>query len=95
IDPEYQSILRENAKVLMSNNRYRLLIEGHADGLEGREYGVALGQKRSEVVRKELVLYGAPESQLESVSFGKERPAVMGDDVYSMAKNRRVELVVR
>lgn len=95
IDPEYQSILRENAKVLISNNRYRLSIEGHADGLGGREYGVALGQKRSEVVRKELVLYGAPESQLESVSFGKERPAVMGDDVYSMAKNRRVELVVR
>ena len=71
------------------------LIEGHADDRGGREYNLALGQKRSEAVRKALGLLGVSDGQLEAVSFGKEKPAVPGNDEAAYAKNRRVEFNYR
>jgi peptidoglycan-associated lipoprotein len=72
-----------------------MTVEGHTDERGGREYNLALGQKRAEAVAKSLVLLGAGENQLEAVSFGKERPVALGSDEESWAKNRRAELVNR
>jgi peptidoglycan-associated lipoprotein len=69
-----------------------MLIEGHTDERGGREYNLALGQKRAEAVAKSLTLLGVGDGQVEAVSFGKERPAVQGSDEAAWAKNRRAEL---
>jgi len=67
-------------------------LEGNTDERGGREYNLALGQKRADAVRRALGLLGVPESQMEAVSFGKEKPAVQGSSEDAYAKNRRVEL---
>jgi peptidoglycan-associated lipoprotein len=67
-------------------------VEGHTDERGGREYNLALGQKRAEAVARSLTLLGAADAQLEAVSFGEERPAVQGSDEAAWAKNRRAEL---
>lgn len=95
IQDQYRSIIEVYAKVLSSDKSKRLVIEGHTDERGGREYNLALGQKRAEAVANAIVLLGATPSQIESVSFGKERPAVAGSDEASMAKNRRAELKLR
>jgi peptidoglycan-associated lipoprotein len=69
-----------------------MLIEGHTDERGGREYNLALGQKRAEAVAKSMALLGAGQAQVEAVSFGKERPAMEGHDEAAWAKNRRAEL---
>jgi peptidoglycan-associated lipoprotein len=84
-----------NAKVLAANRAKRMAAEGHTDERGGREYNLALGQKRAEAVVRALVVSGAAENQLEAVSFGKERPAATGSDEAAYAKNRRVELANR
>jgi peptidoglycan-associated lipoprotein len=84
-----------NAKVLAGNRAKRMAAEGHTDERGGREYNLALGQKRAEAVVRALVVSGAADNQLEAVSFGKERPAATGSDEAAYAKNRRVELANR
>lgn len=81
-----------HAKALAANRARKLVIEGHTDERGGREYNLALGQKRAEAVARSMVLLGVADSQLEAVSFGKERPAVQGSDEAAWAKNRRAEL---
>jgi peptidoglycan-associated lipoprotein len=84
-----------NGKYLAGNRAKRMAAEGHTDERGGREYNLALGQKRAEAVVRALVVSGAAENQLEAVSFGKERPAATGSDEAAWAKNRRVELTAR
>jgi peptidoglycan-associated lipoprotein len=67
-------------------------LEGHTDDRGGREYNLALGQKRAETVRRALTLLGVSDAQVEAVSFGKEKPAASGADDAAYAKNRRVEI---
>ena len=67
-------------------------MEGHTDERGGREYNLALGQKRAETVRRALTLLGVSDAQVEAVSFGKEKPAANGADETAYAKNRRVEI---
>jgi peptidoglycan-associated lipoprotein len=69
-----------------------MMIEGHADERGGREYNLALGQRRAEAVVRSLALLGAGDAQLEAVSYGKERPVDPGHDETAWAKNRRAEL---
>ena len=69
-----------------------MVVEGHTDERGGREYNLALGQKRAEAVARALGLMGVSSDRIEAVSFGKERPAVQGSDEAAWAKNRRVEL---
>lgn len=95
IRPEYQAIIEANARSLKANKNQRVNIEGHTDERGGREYNLALGQKRADAVRKALALLGVAESQMESVSFGKEKPAATGDSEIAMEKNRRAEMVIR
>jgi peptidoglycan-associated lipoprotein len=95
IKPEFQSVLDAHSKHLKADARRRVNLEGHTDERGGREYNLALGQKRAEAVRKALTLLGVADSQLEAVSFGKEKPAAMGTDESAFAKNRRTELTHR
>jgi peptidoglycan-associated lipoprotein len=81
-----------HAKRLNNNKRLAMTLEGHTDERGGREYNLALGQRRAEAVAKSLTLLGVGGAQVEAVSFGKERPAVQGGGEEAWAKNRRVEL---
>ena len=89
---EFRTLVEGHARTLAANKGKRLLVEGHSDERGGREYNLALGQKRAESVVKALALLGASEAQLEAVSYGKERPAVEGHDEDAWARNRRAEL---
>lgn len=82
-----------NARWLSANKGAKVVLEGHTDAVGGREYNLALGQKRAEAVRKALAVSGVADSQMEAVSFGKERPAVADDG--QNEKNRRVEFKYR
>jgi peptidoglycan-associated lipoprotein len=92
VKDEFRPMLEAHAKALAANRSKRVVLEGHTDERGGREYNLALGQKRAESVLKSMLLLGVLESQLEAVSFGEERPASPGTDEASMAKNRRVEV---
>jgi peptidoglycan-associated lipoprotein len=70
-----------------------MTIQGHADERGSREYNIALGQRRADAVKKMMMLYGAGEVQIETVSFGKEKPKVEGHDETAWAQNRRDEIV--
>lgn len=95
VKPEAQAILDANARYLNANRTRRVNLEGHTDERGGREYNLALGQKRAEAVRRALALLGVPETQMEAVSFGEEKPAQTGLDEAAFSKNRRVELTYR
>jgi peptidoglycan-associated lipoprotein len=95
VKEEFRGTVESYAKVLAADRSKRLAIEGHTDERGGREYNLALGQKRAEAVAKSLALLGAKENQVDAVSFGKERPAVQGSDESAWAKNRRAELTSR
>jgi peptidoglycan-associated lipoprotein len=95
VKDEYRTVVEANARVLAADRKKRVVVEGHTDERGGREYNLALGQRRAEAVVKSLALLGAAANQLEAVSFGEERPAVQGSDEAAWAKNRRAELVYR
>ncbi|KAF1019862.1 MAG: Peptidoglycan-associated lipoprotein [Paracidovorax wautersii] len=92
IRAEAQPILEQHARFLNADRTRQVSLEGHTDDRGGREYNLALGQKRAEAVRRALTQLGVADSQLEAVSFGKEKPAVQGSDEAAYAQNRRVEL---
>lgn len=92
IKSEFRNAIEANAKFLAANKSRKIAIEGHADERGGREYNLALGQKRSEAVRRAMGLLGVPDAQAEAVSFGKEKPAVEGNTEEAYAKNRRAEI---
>ncbi len=92
IRDDFKALIEGHARVLAREGTRRMTIEGHTDERGGREYNLALGQKRAEAVVRSLVLLGVSERQLEAVSFGKERPAAQGSDESAWARNRRAEL---
>lgn len=95
IKPEFQSVVEAHSRFLKADKNRKVVIEGHTDERGGREYNLALGQKRAEAVRRALTLLGVPDNQVEAVSFGKEKPAAPGHDEASMAQNRRAEFSYR
>ena len=95
LKPEYQSLIDGHARFLKANPQRRISIEGHTDERGGREYNLALGQKRSEAVRRALGLLGISDNQVEAVSFGKEKPALTGSGESVWAQNRRAEITYR
>jgi len=95
IKAESQAIIEQHARFLRANPQRKVSLEGHTDERGGREYNLALGQKRAEAVRRALALLGVADGQMEAVSFGKEKPAVMGSDEAAWAQNRRVEIAYR
>ncbi|MFM2119037.1 MAG: hypothetical protein RL722_505 [Pseudomonadota bacterium] len=92
VKPEYQPVISAQARRLNNERQRKLLLEGHTDERGGREYNLALGQRRAEAVSRALALLGVSDGQVEAVSYGMERPAVQGSDEAAWAKNRRVEI---
>lgn len=92
---DFQSAIEAHSRFLKANPARKVVIEGHTDDRGGREYNLALGQRRAEAVRRSLGLLGVTDSQVEAVSFGKEKPAVQGSDENAMAQNRRAEIAYR
>jgi peptidoglycan-associated lipoprotein len=92
IKPEFQSVIAAHARFVKAQSTRKVALEGHTDETGGREYNLALGQKRADAVRDALGILGVPQSQMESVSFGKEKPAVAGSDEAALSKNRRAEI---
>ncbi|MGJ4749044.1 OmpA family protein, partial [Leptospira sp. SA-E8] len=84
-----------NARYLASNTSLRVVVEGHTDERGGREYNLALGQRRAEAVRRALTLLGVADAQVEAVSFGEEKPAVAGSTEAAWSQNRRSEISYR
>jgi len=93
IKDEFRSVVEAHAKYLITHKNHKILIQGNTDERGGREYNLALGQKRAEAVRKALALLGVPEAQVEAVSLGKEKPKALGSDEASYAENRRADIV--
>ena len=86
-------IVAAHAKYLAANPSTRVRLEGHTDERGSREYNIGLGERRAQAVRRALLLQGASDAQISTVSYGEERPAVAGHDEAAWAKNRRVEIV--
>lgn len=97
IDPKYASTISAHASYLKSFEKQKasIIIQGNADDRGTAEYNLALGQKRSEAVKKALVAQGVSESQLEAVSFGKEKPKNPAQTEAAFKENRRVDVVYR
>ncbi|MDB5477575.1 MAG: omp16 [Alphaproteobacteria bacterium] len=86
---EGRAVLEKQAAWLNQYANVAVTIEGHADERGTREYNLALGERRAQAVKNYLVSLGVPAGRLNTISYGKERPAVMGSDEESYAKNRR------
>lgn len=95
LKPEFQAVIDAHARYIKADKTRRVAIEGHTDERGGREYNLALGQRRSEAVRRALALLGVPDGQMEAVSFGKEKPALAGSDESAWSRNRRAEIAYR
>jgi peptidoglycan-associated lipoprotein len=95
IRQEFLSAVDAHSRFLTSNTARKIAIEGHTDERGGREYNLALGQKRAEAVRRSMTLLGVAESQIEAVSLGEEKPAQTGSTEESYARNRRAEVNYR
>jgi peptidoglycan-associated lipoprotein len=93
IKPEFAEVVAGHARNLTSHPNLKMKLEGNTDERGTREYNIGLGERRAQSVRRAMMLQGVAESQLTTVSFGAERPAVDGDDEAAWAQNRRVELV--
>jgi peptidoglycan-associated lipoprotein len=92
IHDDDRAVIDSHSKYLASSRGGKLRIEGSTDERGGREYNLALGQKRAEAVLKSLQLLGAPVAGMEAISYGKEKPADAGHDEAAWSKNRRAEL---
>jgi len=93
IRPEFVALITAHARHLAAASATRIRLEGHTDERGSREYNIALGERRAQAVRRALMLQGAGDGQLTTVSYGEERPAAEGSDESAYEKNRRVELV--
>ena len=92
VKDEYKSVIDAHGKYLASRPDRKVLIQGNTDERGGSEYNLALGQKRADAVRRALALQGVPESQMEAVSFGKEKPKAMGSKEEAWKENRRADI---
>ena len=89
---EYKPLLEAHAAYLKQNRNARIKVEGNTDERGSREYNLALGQKRSESVKRVLTLLGVSESQIDTVSFGEEKPKNPASTEAAYAENRRCDL---
>ena len=92
IKDEFKSLIEAHGKYLSSHPNRKVVIQGNTDERGGSEYNLALGQKRAEAVRRALAAAGAKDSQMEAVSFGKEKPKATGSNEAAWAENRRADL---
>ena len=95
VTPDQLAVIEAHARFLIENPHRAVLLEGHADERGSNEYNLALGQRRANAVRDILVANGADSYNIESVSFGEERPRVPASNEAAWAENRRVEIRYR
>ncbi|WP_336293942.1 peptidoglycan-associated lipoprotein Pal [Bartonella sp. CB169] len=89
LDSDAESILMRQAEWLLRHPYYSIMIEGHADDRGTREYNLALGQRRAVVVRNYLISLGVSAQRIQTISYGKERPVAVCDDISCWNQNRR------
>ncbi len=94
LTPEAQAILAKQAQWLRQYPQYTITVEGHADERGTREYNIALGARRATSVRNYLAQTGIPASRMRTISYGKERPVAVCDDISCWAQNRRAQTVL-
>jgi peptidoglycan-associated lipoprotein len=92
VKDEYKSVIDAHGKYLASRPDQKVRIQGNTDERGGSEYNLALGQKRADAVRRALAQRGVPESQMEAVSYGKEKPKAMGSNEEAWKENRRADI---
>jgi len=93
VKDEYRGLVEAHAKFLRENPTARVLVQGNTDERGSREYNVSLGQRRSDGVKKMMVLLGARDNQIESVSLGEEKPQAEGQGEQAWSKNRRSDIL--
>ena len=89
IKAEFQEVLNKHAEFLVQNPDQKVVVEGHTDSRGTPEYNIALGERRAQSVETYLMNAGVSSDQLSTVSYGEEKPAVMGSTEYAQAQNRR------
>ncbi|RZS78196.1 OmpA family protein [Pigmentiphaga kullae] len=95
VKDQYRPIVENHARFLNNNRNRKVVIEGNTDDVGSSEYNLALGQRRSEAVRRMMVLLGVRDDQVEAISFGKEKLKSTGTDEASRAENRRADIAYR
>jgi len=93
VSDQYKPLVEAHARYLNANRNAKVTLQGHGDERGAREYNIALGQKRAEAVKRMMTLLGVQEIQIESVSFGEEKPKNLGHDEAAWAENRRVDIL--
>ena len=93
IKDEFKPLVTAHARYLTQNRSAKTVIQGNTDERGSREYTLALGQRRADSVKQMMLLLGAQEAQIETVSFGEEKPRAAGKDEASYSENRRSDIV--
>lgn len=93
IKDDYKPVIEAHARYLREHGGTKMLIQGNTDERGSREYNIALGQRRSEGVKRMLLLLGAREEQVEAVSLGEEKPKETGHNEEAWARNRRSDML--
>ena len=94
LTPQAQTILNDQASWLNQYPQYTITVEGHADERGTREYNIALGARRATSVRSYLASHGVASSRLRTISYGKERPIAVCDDISCWSQNRRAQTIL-
>jgi peptidoglycan-associated lipoprotein len=95
IRSEFQPLIEAHGRYLVDHLQRQIRIEGNCDERGGREYNLALGQRRADAVRERMQLVGVPPARIETISFGKEKPKTSAHDEAAWAENRRADIVYR
>jgi peptidoglycan-associated lipoprotein len=93
VKEEFRPLITAHARYLQQNRSTHITIQGNTDERGSREYNIALGQRRADSVKKMMLLLGAGEQQIETVSFGEEKPRAQGSSEEAYAQNRRADIV--
>ena len=94
LTPQAMATLDKQVQWLQQYNRYSFTIEGHADERGTREYNIALGARRAQSVRSYLASRGIEPSRMRTISYGKERPVAVCNDISCWSQNRRAVTVL-
>jgi len=92
VGEQYRGLVETHARFLASHPQQHVKIEGHTDERGGSEYNLALGQRRADAVRRTMTLLGVSDGQIETISFGKEKPKALGHTEADWAQNRRADI---
>jgi peptidoglycan-associated lipoprotein len=92
VKSEYRELVQNHAKYLVANPNRKVVVQGNTDERGGAEYNLALGQRRADAVKTLMLALGVKEGQIETVSFGKEKPKATGSNEAAWAENRRSDI---